>query len=822
MPGARYEDWTHVRIQGDRNAAAPYLPAVRKLLGYLAQQRALGGPRTQVIRRTLGDGTYLEARFEGEIPIVEIITHAAEKALTPAFLDGFVVAPGGFDPVAFNEVLLQPSGRDNWSVFFFSAEETPVDYPTRSGIYSKANDRPLLDAPAGLKHAGNVDWRNRSETLSVSWAGPASRYFNDGGDRDTYVYYKGAVLFDIALYNDALFGGGSSVVNGACLAKHDGLTLIVALRRAAGFPSFSDFDTFIAVPLRIAEGYSRPASGKLEEVARLEAAIDPEHPEDAIVILLDREDPNLATDEQHPWMFNQAGTQARCMRPDHNTTIYECIVDVALDDGTAIYSELTEAWPVKRTVVQDVRSYAPVRIEGTFQSISSINPPSSGPVGAVRFLDISTDADKEYEWDLCVAYSTVTTVTSQPVRCAVDFRDDLPVYANATGENWTATDTGISDRASSFVSLIDGFTTATHPSTGATNCLASLDTSGVNHEESSWEVHYSKTGSLAGLQTDWRTLARIVDNRIDETGSATLDHVWSNSQSAPTNPLIPPWGAVSASLLAKGSTLTIGSTQHREEQTSTTGYSSLAFLDLRYRWAVFQEQDNVHTTTVETTPLPAEISTANYANPGGAIFTEQSFNNLYYPTPGIFAYGYGELGSLIDISEQETTETVLAIERLRVTCGANDLAVLETYRSEPDPAVGSAALSISYRATSGTVLKLGTFQSPEVHSGRSPEDFLALTPLAPHEVDADSDTSGTANWFFDSFPIDGSWQAYHDHYCYSLRQQMDHGAVYSYLRSVGRVETGQASAFSLAQLTGYIDDPQIFYPVSILTPTAAR
>jgi hypothetical protein len=72
MPGPRYTDWTHVHVRGDRDAAAPHVPLGRKMLGYLAQQRE-SGVQTQEITRKLTDGTFVRARFIGDIPRIEII-----------------------------------------------------------------------------------------------------------------------------------------------------------------------------------------------------------------------------------------------------------------------------------------------------------------------------------------------------------------------------------------------------------------------------------------------------------------------------------------------------------------------------------------------------------------------------------------------------------------------------------------------------------------------------------------------------------------------------------------------------------------------------
>lgn len=46
MPGPRYEGWHHLRIEGDKAAAAALLPTARKVLGYVRQQAQFNGLQT--------------------------------------------------------------------------------------------------------------------------------------------------------------------------------------------------------------------------------------------------------------------------------------------------------------------------------------------------------------------------------------------------------------------------------------------------------------------------------------------------------------------------------------------------------------------------------------------------------------------------------------------------------------------------------------------------------------------------------------------------------------------------------------------------------
>jgi hypothetical protein len=66
----RYTGWHHTI--GDAHASPSYVAVGKKLLGYLDQQRKLSGVKTCSIERTLPDGSVVRARFEYDIPVIEV------------------------------------------------------------------------------------------------------------------------------------------------------------------------------------------------------------------------------------------------------------------------------------------------------------------------------------------------------------------------------------------------------------------------------------------------------------------------------------------------------------------------------------------------------------------------------------------------------------------------------------------------------------------------------------------------------------------------------------------------------------------------------
>lgn len=226
---ARFTDWTHVRVVGDREAAAPFVGEARKLLGAVFEEAARNDLGTHVMRRELPDGTVIVAEKFGDIPRMTIVpTSTGETVRPPPGPDAFVVwardlsQPDGIDPEHPQQIL-----RPGWTTWFYSGEVAGYEgFEGPKGTY--------LDAfPDGVRHAGNVDWRGPAGER-LSWYGPSTRYWVDPyiQPRAQYgkqVFLLGQVLLDIEAYiaaSDPLPAFAERYVMGAAL---DGLDLIVVL-----------------------------------------------------------------------------------------------------------------------------------------------------------------------------------------------------------------------------------------------------------------------------------------------------------------------------------------------------------------------------------------------------------------------------------------------------------------------------------------------------------------------------------------------------------------------------------------------------------------
>ena len=195
----RYEDWTHVRVNGDRHAAAPYLVEGRKLLGEVFEEAARNGLGVHVMHRPLEDGAVIVAEKYGEIPRITITPPVKPEGQIKVAKGDFVVHPrnadfpDGIHPEYPEQILQYRDGQ--WRTFFYSGEaEGYDDFDGSKGVY-------LLEFPEGVRHAGNVDWRARDGSR-ISWYGPSTRYWYDAWRQPSaqygrFVFYLGQVLLDV-------------------------------------------------------------------------------------------------------------------------------------------------------------------------------------------------------------------------------------------------------------------------------------------------------------------------------------------------------------------------------------------------------------------------------------------------------------------------------------------------------------------------------------------------------------------------------------------------------------------------------------------------
>lgn len=341
-----------IRFRGNSPSARQYEHAGRKLLGELEVRCKQQGVEVLSLRRTLPDGTQVIASRHGSQRRVQVIarTPGDQKAprMAVAYLEGFVPWPmgGSYAVREFPEVVLIPDDND-YIVSAYGVEQLP------EGVDGEPYYAPIY--PEGILRAGNVDWTNASESLSVTWYGPRTRYLEPtglgidaayGSARTSLVFCHGQLLADISTEPFAtLLGTDAAMVAGAALRKTaTGLELLIAATL------IDDSDFLLAV---------RVIGGATTAVLRTD--VDEEGGSETARLLWTRvqeEDDNL----QHPFFFNAAATQARCIRNDSaNDRRVELIL--SLDDDTATFDVAFHPYPVTTSVATLDSSIALIEAE---------------------------------------------------------------------------------------------------------------------------------------------------------------------------------------------------------------------------------------------------------------------------------------------------------------------------------------------------------------------------------------------------------------------------------------------------------------------------
>lgn len=153
MPGPRYTDWTHVHVVGDRAAAAPHVPYGRKLLGYLAEQRARGDQQAVIVRAT-EDGSVVRAEFIGSIPRITITPATAGGAMEEV-LHLYVSASDGLHvyDVGRKKLAQRLTGLEGYTV-----QEVSTDggIAWLTGQYALARVDVLQSAAFGFQYAVKI------------------------------------------------------------------------------------------------------------------------------------------------------------------------------------------------------------------------------------------------------------------------------------------------------------------------------------------------------------------------------------------------------------------------------------------------------------------------------------------------------------------------------------------------------------------------------------------------------------------------------------------------------------------------------------------
>ncbi len=441
---ARYDQWR--RLSGDTDEPALF-DFGKKLLGEVAEQRRLSGVETLTMVRKLPDGSVIRAGFQGGHPFIDVAAGGEKKpGIIEAVIQGLVTAPRTFaSPTAFaahpeamldnHGVPLDIDGNQPWASLLYSRYKT---------VYK-----------AGLDKCGTVDWRNADESISVNWGRRRSRYWggnvSDGGMGDpgagavaSCVYHNGAVIFDAYDLAGAHFGRW---IAGACM-KGSKLFVMVLELRAGGYFFRLVKASAKPDPKVGPQNVRYPARYKKCSAASMTVLAEQAHPVSVSVAFFPA------------FNFNQACTEARSIdvRFDGGFTFLKVIETVFnfadLDDITAVNNTLATNITVTSTTTI---TYPEVRPNAFYRETARLEYPPGAPIGTwsglapVTWVGTETkerevtrfgagspayydllwaDANQRDFLPLAGVYTQTTVCSHTEYPCAVDYIDNVPVYAH--------------------------------------------------------------------------------------------------------------------------------------------------------------------------------------------------------------------------------------------------------------------------------------------------------------------------------------------------------------------------------------------------------
>lgn len=531
---ARYTGWR--RLSGDTADRPDLLDIGKKLLGDLENQRRLSGVKTCYRRFTAVDGSVVTARFDGDIPSIDV--QAAKPGQGNAgkeLFEGFVTAPRMFGTAAANDgqlafgdkaqVILQ--GRDSvpvlWRSGFFDSTYLPEVFSGAAFTYERA----FRD---GLALAGNIDWTNSDGSIALTWLGPKMRSLSlaDPGwsasnltHRGPCVYCNGAVLVDHSSIS------ATEKIIGACIARFDSGAHLVYVAYQHDFSgAIGNVPKVYAA--RLGVNGAQLATIAAEDVSLLATGVSVDTEEHLLFPCL---------------FFNQAGTEGRMIRvwvdpnvASNGYSIHFTETVVTLNaDGTASIAEVDrgEASPVvvgseNLTVAPNAYSLA----ETTF--VDDNVPDFPVPVGTYEATYSSgyaapraiTDSNLDRIPDGITNSGSVIytlTVAGGPFPIAVDYEDDTAVYLY-----WTP---GSVDYNASITASWTQSSTATQSS--SVTYAEIPDTAGATYpsaDEGAHHLEISANGLTSSTATDTITDGRL--HAVDKEGVTWLDIAYSKSATA--------------------------------------------------------------------------------------------------------------------------------------------------------------------------------------------------------------------------------------------------------------------------------------------------
>jgi len=671
---ARHWNWARFRFLGDPVLCQQYMGEGRKYLGELEDQMKYGVISSNTRRVINAAGVVFILSILMGYPIITIDARALANnpPSVAKSMQGFVVRPAGntnyTSSTEDNFIVLDP--KSAWKPYFYQPSDYPaspafpvgqqkIDSTSRQLFQDGAQhgySSPHLD---GLQYGGNVDWRNANESLILTWFGPLTRYLEDQGTFTSRVFFHGQVLFDCApltaagFFGDtsaysADYGGNDGIITGACIANDPnvGTVLLAVVRFGSAGDGFWPQKEYL-LRLRLKTTDARGVGGPSAAIWSLVPATATTLAGDPVVIGSN----DIATDvydAKHPWFFNSTGTEARCIRyrTDMSGVYVESLECVLSSDGG--FSENAQAYPTATlTSNTSATTYTGAVLSGSVSGASvwsgATPPPSGTPI--ISLLSgtfyaspvLSTvfghtpiiDSPTYMGFGTDASYTEVMAPSVSQALIAVDYRDDIPVYAYGLPPSWHGTGSqsgSVSGSYSDAPSVSETTWGAPVSFTDTISITTHCDTT----------LSYSLTGVNGGLRTDWMTVNATNSRTTSLTASnETITTISGSATSVMSGGPIPTYGGLNWSTLTSVKTISAPA-DLSDAQESDTLY--LWYLDLRFKWLVYSLA-KTSSSSVSTAGVSGSVTIDHVTGAGSTSgdLTYSSSTGAHTATPIISA-----------------------------------------------------------------------------------------------------------------------------------------------------------------------------------------
>lgn len=217
---ARYEDWHHLRVEGDKAAARALLPLARKVLGEAVEQAGVNKLGVHKVVHRLPNGGQVIGEVIGAMRRATIIVPPPGPGRRPVrVFDDFVVSSGdrGFEdgsPV-WPSVILRYKQDASWAAYFYSDSSPGAGSSTAPKVGSYLSAFPLYRESSYFLYPASKTWMD-DEGNAVAYAAPVgpfeSPYRHPATMYGTGVHALGRLAFSLS---EAAYAAGWRVLAAA-------------------------------------------------------------------------------------------------------------------------------------------------------------------------------------------------------------------------------------------------------------------------------------------------------------------------------------------------------------------------------------------------------------------------------------------------------------------------------------------------------------------------------------------------------------------------------------------------------------------------------